>query len=135
VLENREWHRVDGASAAAIARLRATAPASLPESYFALLTFSNGGEGPLPVQPLWLCLYSAEEVTEIEQTGTFRESFPKLFVIGGNGGGEAVAFDMRANEPYPIIAFDMTNSDPATSIQEITGSFDAALTLIGLDKS
>ncbi|HEX4737753.1 MAG TPA: SMI1/KNR4 family protein [Allosphingosinicella sp.] len=131
MFEGREWHRVECASAAAIAQLKAIAPASLPESYFALLSFSNGGEGPLPVQPLWLCLYPAEEVIEIEQAGTFREFFPGLFVIGGNGGGEAVAFDLRESEPYPIVAFDETNIDLPESVRQIAESFDGALKLIG----
>jgi hypothetical protein len=134
VLEGREWHQVGGASAAAIAQLKAVAPVTLPESYFSLLSFSNGGEGPLSVPPLWFCLYPAEEVVEIEQAGTFREFFPNLFVIGGNGGGEAVAFDLRASEPYPLVAFDMTNIDLAESVQQIAASFDAALELIGRDE-
>ncbi|MDH4987931.1 hypothetical protein QEZ47_20895 [Aminobacter anthyllidis] len=60
------------ASSAAIAQLRSGAPVDLPESYFSLLSFSNGGEGPLPIQPLWLCLYPAEEATRIELEGTFQ---------------------------------------------------------------
>ena len=134
MLEGREWHQVEGASAAAIAQLKAIAPVRLPDSYYALLSFSNGGEGPLPVQPLWFCLYPAEEVVEIERAGTFQDFFPNLFVIGGNGGGEAVAFDLRANEPYPLVAFDMTNIDLEESIQQIAASFDAALELIGRDE-
>lgn len=73
VLQNREWHKVDGASADAIAALKSLAPVDLPESYYALLTFSNGGEGPLAVQPLWFQLYPAEEAAQIERDGTFRE--------------------------------------------------------------
>ena len=85
VLQNREWHKVAGASAGAIAALKSLARADLPESYYSLLTFSNGGEGPLAVQPLWFQLYPAEEAAQIEGGGTFRELFEGLFVIGGNG--------------------------------------------------
>jgi hypothetical protein len=95
VLEDREWHGAEGASSAAVVLLNSVAPVDLPESYYSLLSFSNGGEGPLPVQPLWLSLYPAAEVVQIERDGTFREFFAKLFVISGNGGGEAVAFDLR----------------------------------------
>jgi hypothetical protein len=131
MLEGREWHKVEGASSAAIEQLKVVAPVALPESYLSLLSISNGGEGPLPVQPLWLCLYSAEEVVQIEQAGTFREFFSKLFVIGGNGGGEAVALDLRGTEPYPLVAFDMANINLSESVQTIAPSFDAALELIG----
>jgi hypothetical protein len=75
VLEGREWHPFEGASFAALEQLKATAPVALPQSYLSLLSFSNGGEGPLPVQPLWLCLYPAEEVVQIEKNGGFREFF------------------------------------------------------------
>jgi len=132
-LEGRIWRKKEGASGAAIAGLRAVTPASLPETYFSFLAFSNGGEGPLPVQPLWLSLYSAEDVAAIAEQGTFDEFFPGLFVIGSNGAGEGVAFDLRVSEPYPLVAFDMTNADLAESILPIAPHFGAALELIGLD--
>lgn len=116
MLEGREWHKADGASPAALAQLRAVAPVKLPESYFSLLSFSNGGEGPLAVQPFQLCLYPAEEVVQIEQDGDFKEFFDNFLVIGGNGGGEAVVFDLRKDEPYPLVAFDMTNIDLSESV-------------------
>lgn len=133
VLQNREWHKVDGASADVIAALKSLVPVDLPESYYSLLTFSNGGEGPLAVPPLWFQLYPAEEAAQIERDRTFREFFEGLFVIGGNGGGEAVAFDLRANAPYPVVAFDMTNIDLQESVRPISPSFDALLDLIGRD--
>jgi len=134
VLEGRDWHKVAGAPPATLAQLRTIAPVPLPESYLSLLAFSNGGEGPLPVQPLWFCLYPAEEVIEIERAGSFREFFPNLFVIGGNGGGEAIALDLRRGAPYPLVSFDMTNIDLAESIWPIALSFDAALELIGVEE-
>jgi hypothetical protein len=133
VLESREWHKVEGASSEAVALLKSVAPVDLPESYYSLLSFSNGGEGPLAVQPLWFCLHPAEEVVQIERNGTFRGFNAKLFVIGGNGGGEAVAFDLRESEPYPIVAFDIANISLAESVRPIAPSFDAALELIGRD--
>lgn len=134
MLEGREWRRVGGASPAAIEHLKAIAPVALPASYLSLLAFSNGGEGPLAVQPYWLCLHPAEEVVHIEQSGILSEYFPKLFVIGDNGAGEAVALDLRQTEPYPLVAFDMTNIDLSESIMTIAASFDAAMELIGHDE-
>jgi hypothetical protein len=57
-----------------------------------------------------------------------------LFVIGGNGGGEAVALDLRGTEPYPLVAFDMSNVDLSESVRTIAPSFDEALKLIGRDE-
>lgn len=133
MLQGREWHKVDGASSDAIAALKSIAPVDLPESYYSLLSFSNGGEGPLAVQPLWFCLYPAEEAAQIEGDRVFREFFEGLFVIGGNGGGEAFAFDLRETEPYPLVAFDMTNINLSESVRSIAPSFDAAMELIGRD--
>lgn len=133
MLQNREWRKVEGASADALAALKSLAPVDLPKGYYSLLTFTNGGEGPLVVQPLWFQLYSAEEAVQIERDGTFREFFKGFFVIGGNGGGEAVAFDLRGNAPYPLVAFDTTNIDLEESVRLIAPSFDAALDLIRRD--
>jgi len=131
MLEDREWYGAEPASEEAIAALQEIAPARLPDGYLHLLAFSNGGEGPLPVQPLWLVLYPAEEVKKIARDGSFATYFPGLFVIGGNGGGEAIALDLRSQEPWPLVAFDTTNNNQAESVLPIASSFDEALGLIG----
>ena len=130
-MEDREWHVENGAKAEALDVLRSTAPVGLPESYYEHLSASNGGEGPLPVQPFWLCLFPAEEVSKIASDSASSPYFPGLFVIGGSGAGEAVAFDLRQGEPYPIVAFDMTNTDLAGSLLLIASSFDGVLELLG----
>lgn len=129
---DREWHPAHAASATALADLRSAAPARLPAAYLELLAFSNGGEGPLPVDPFNLCLYSAEEVIEIERDGSSREFFPGLFVIGGNGGGEAIALDVRETEPWPVVYFDMTNINLHESVQPLAPDFDSFIAMIGL---
>ncbi len=133
MLEGR-WFNVDGASPEALAGLRVVSPVSLPESYFALLAYSNGGEGPLCVQPLWLSLFPAEEVVRLHLAGTFRETHPQLLVIGSNGAGEAVAFDLGTPEPYAVVAFDMSNGDQSDNVQPMAESFDKMLELIGYDE-
>lgn len=129
-----KWFNVEGASPEALSGLRVVSPASLPESYYALLAYSNGGEGPLCVQPLWLSLFPSEEVVRLLLAGTFRDGFPNLLVIGSNGAGEAVAFDLGASEPYPVVAFDMSNGEGAEAIQPMADSFDELLDLIGYDE-
>ncbi len=134
MLEGRDWHKVEGASLAEIEQFKAALPIALPESYFSLLSHTNGGEGPLLVQPFWFCLYPVEEVIDIQQAGTFQEFFPNFLVIGGNGSGEAIAFDLRRDAPYPLVAFDMINTNLDGSVVQIAGSFDAALELIGINE-
>jgi hypothetical protein len=129
---DREWHPAHAASATALADLRRVAPAGLPATYLELLAFSNGGEGPLPVDPFNLCLYSAEEGIEIERQGSYREFFPEFFVIGGSGGGEAIALDVREAEPWPVVYFDTTNIDLQESVQPLAPDFDSFIAMIGL---
>lgn len=133
MLEDRDWLGCKGASPEALRLLKSVAPADLPDAYYELLSFSDGGEGPLPFQPFWLCLYPVAEVIRIERDGTFRDDFENLFVIGGNGGGDAVAFDLRESGPYPIVAFDMTNIVLSESVIRIAPSFDAMLDAVGRD--
>lgn len=52
MFEGREWFANPPASADALAALRAAAPVTLPEAYYQLLADSDGGEGPLSVQPI-----------------------------------------------------------------------------------
>ena len=123
------------ASEEAVAKLVEQAPVELPGAYLDLLRHSNGGEGPLPVQPLNLCLYPAEEAIQIETEGTFKEYFPGFFVIGGNGGGEAIAIDIRHSAPWPVICFDMTNIFLEESVQPVAPDFDAFVKMIGLEEA
>lgn len=132
MLKGRDWIAVAGATPDEIAALRSVAPIPLPEAYVSLLAFSNGGEGPLPDQPCYFCLYPALEVAQIEREGAFHEFFPGLFVIGGNGGGEAVAID-TAEVGYRIVHFDMVNIDLGESVEPLAANFDAFVELIGLD--
>ncbi|TPN79531.1 SMI1/KNR4 family protein [Mesorhizobium sp. CU2] len=132
LLECREWRKNDGASEAAIGKLWGVSPMVLPQSYFSFLVLSNGGEGPLPVQPWWFVLDPAEEVIETVQAGRFKEFFPGLFVIGGNGAGQAIAFDLRSDGSCPVVAFDMTNSNFDESVLPIAPDFDTLIEMIGL---
>jgi hypothetical protein len=132
MLESRGWRKHDGATDAAIEKLWSVAPSSLPQSYFTLLSSSNGGEGDLPVQPWWFALDSAEDAAEAKRSGTFKKFFPGFFVIGSNGAGEAIAFDLRLTGSRPIVAVDMTNIDLDESVLPIAPDFDAFIEMIGL---
>jgi hypothetical protein len=121
------WSGDKPAPEADLQELRELSPVQLPETYFELLADANGYEGALSVDPLWLILYPAHEVIDIAQKGVFKEFFPGFFVIGGNGGGEAVAFDTRPGREGRVITFDMTNIDLEESVMEVAPSFDELL--------
>ena len=131
MLTDREWFKIAAAPPAELQSLRLAAPVHLPAGYLALLSYSNGGEGPLPVSPYWLCLYPAAEVVAIAGEPK-NPAFDHLFVSGGNGGGETIALDLRTPKPHPIVAFDMTNTDVEESRVTIATSFTDFLALIGV---
>jgi hypothetical protein len=132
IAADREWQGADGASPKLIERLRKVMPADLPPEYFHLLAFSNGGEGPLPVEPCNFCLDEGEHAAEQFADKIFDADFPDFFVIGSNGGGDAIAFDMRGAKPWPIVAFDMTNADLDESVVTVAPDFVSFLDLVGV---
>jgi hypothetical protein len=131
MLEGRQWWGREGASQGQLAAVRAIVPADLPEAYFQLLAWSHGGEGPLPDEPLWFVLDTVEDVIGAIRARSFEEFFPGFLVFASNGGGEAIAFDLRAGAPYPIVYFEMANSNLEESIRPLAGSFGELMALIG----
>jgi hypothetical protein len=132
MLEDKDWKIETGAEASEIASLIAASAHPLPDDYLSYLSFSNGGEGPLSIHPLWLVLDDAAFVAHSLREGTFAEFFPGLVVIGSNGAGEAIAFDFRQGVANGIVYFDMTNSDLTESIQHLAASFTEMMSLVEL---
>jgi hypothetical protein len=131
---DRVWYKFPGASREALQELRANVGVELPDEYYDLLAFSNGGEGPLSVSPYNFCLDSAEDATKYKVTKSYEEFFPGFFVFGGNGGGEYIAFDLRGSKPWPVVAIDMTNINLSESVQLIAIDFPSFLALVGMEK-
>ncbi|MGO9483842.1 MAG: SMI1/KNR4 family protein [Rhodomicrobium sp.] len=131
----RDWLPANGASPEAVALLRETTPVRLPETFFALLAATNGGEGPLARQPFYVQLDSAEVITEALETARHEEFFDGFVIIGSNGGGEFIAFDVRKAEPWPLVAIDMTNIDLNESVRLIAPDFDSFMRLAGVESA
>ena len=130
---DREWYGRDGASSSELEGFRSFVPTTLPQGYYDLLRFSNGGEGPLGVQPCWFVLDTTEEAATAWTGKSHAEFFPGLFVFGSNGANEAFAFDLRA-DGVRVVYFDTTNANLAESVVELTTSMDAFIALIGIDE-
>ena len=132
MLEGRDWYTVPGAPAEVIEALRAAAPGELPRSYLQLLSVTNGGEGPLPVNPFNLCLDPAEEVTARLGNGDYGEpDFNGFLIFGGNGGGEYLALDMRHGAPWPVVTIDMVAGPESADV--VATNFDTFIDLIGVE--
>lgn len=129
-LEGKQWYRFAGATAEQMDELRSIVPVDLPLSYLRLVSFSNGGEGPLSVQPYNLCLDSVEEVIQRIRTRNYgQEDFDGFVIFGGSGGGEYLAFDTRGPKPWPIVCMDMVAG--SRSARSIAADFDEFIALIG----
>lgn len=134
MLEGRDWYRMDGASAQILAGLRAAAPGDLPDSYVQLLSVSDGGEGPLPVNPFNLCLDPAQDVIDRLNNGNYGQAdFNGFLIFGGNGGGEYLAFDMRGGAPWPVVTIDMEAGSSSAKI--VASDFATFIDLIGVEQS
>lgn len=129
---NIGWQPKAGAAHEELAKLATASGRTLPEDYLAFLRGSNGGQGPISVDPLWLILDSADSVADALNDGTFTEYFPDLIVIGSNGAGEGIAFDLRSNRKAGVVHFDMTNADFRESVQPLAASFTELLALAGV---
>lgn len=132
MLEGRAWFRVDGATPEDLAALRMVAPGTLPARFLDLLAFSNGGEGPLSVNPHNFCLDSAMTIAEmIDSENHGQADLHGFLIFGGNGGGEYLAFDTRHGAPWPIVAIDMVAGGDSAEI--IAPDFDAFYERIGIE--
>lgn len=132
MLDGRDWYAVPGASPDTIQELRNAAPRDLPGSYVALLSFSDGGEGPLSVQPYNLVLDPTQEVIcRIANRNYGQPEFDGFLIFGGNGGGEYLAFDMRQGTPWPVVSIDMVAG--RNSAEQVANDFDSFIELIGCE--
>ncbi|WP_421580913.1 SMI1/KNR4 family protein [Shinella sp. M31] len=130
MLEGRNWTGENGATSDDLARLRLAAPENLPQRYLDLLAFSDGGEGPLPVSPYNFCLDSVTTVTAtIASSNHGQADLDGFLIIGGDGGGEYIAFDLRSGRPWPVVSIDMVAGGDSAAL--IAADFNAFLDQIG----
>ena len=124
---HRKWSSRPPPSEDAIEQLKQTAPDALPKEYLALLRYTNGGEGPLSLPPLYFLLYDTDLAREINHCADQQELYTGHFVIGSNGGAETIAFDTRAGKPWPIVMYDAvagteTEVTIANNMEEFIGA-------------
>ncbi len=90
----------EGASDEVIAKAREELRTRLPDDYVAYLRRSNGGEGF--VGEAYLRLWRAEELAQFNREYQVNMLAPGLVAFGGDGGGEAFAFDTR-DRKMPVV--------------------------------
>lgn len=129
--EGRQWFKCEGASVNALVALENIVDVELPKKYFELLAFTNGGEGPLPVSPFTLCLDSAESAASFNATSS-PSAISDFFIIGGDGAGELIGFDLRGAAPFPVVAIPCIG-DGLIDARHIADNFDMLVQIIGLE--
>jgi hypothetical protein len=125
------WRFASPAESTEIVALREAAPSALPESYFAILGVTNGGEGDLGVEPGWIVLWRTEDVLLNNREYQIAESAPGLFGFGSNGGGECLAFDLRDGGAGRIVMVPFIGMD-LQEVVAIADSFDLFALMVGV---
>ena len=96
--ESAIWTCEPPASEAEIQMLVSHFGDNLPTEYLDLLSFSNGGEGDIEMQPVLFRLWSTDEVIEANQDLQVSEFLPGFVMFGGDGANELFAFRVDATE-------------------------------------
>ena len=124
----RKWQSNLPALEAEIAELKSKTRSELPTEYLDLLRFSNGGEGPLALEPLWFQLYPVKDCIEFCVDTESGKRFPEFLFFGSNGGLESIAFNLREGPPWPIVMVDpIAGAESATIIAHNIAEFISAM--------
>ena len=111
------WMPAPPASEAAVLSLRQSIGVELPSDYLDFLRFSDGGCGSIPVQP-WRfdSLWKTTELAEFNRGYQVPIYCPGFFGIGSSGGGEMFAFDMRGEQPWPVVQVPFIVMEPDAAL-------------------
>ena len=94
------------------------------------LTFSNGADTSIPVQPYSCILYDVKGVIEciefINDDYDLLADLPGFFIIGSNGGGEYIVLELKSSRVC-CVYFSLTEED----LIEIAPTFIDLLKLFG----
>lgn len=138
---DQRWERYPGADHDAIDQLALVARGRLPTAHLRFLGWSDGGEGPLAVDPYWIELDDvAFLLTTLEDPdlATLNDSF---LMIGKGREGQWIALDLRADGVSPVVWIDNAlvdgfetftrAADINAHVHPVAPDFDALLPLIG----
>ena len=103
VLEGADWDQKEPVDPLSISELTKAIPEPLPDAYLALLQYSNGGEGPLSIEPAWLQLWPAEDVLRLNRAYHLDTSLPGYLGIGSSGGGELLALSLQHSGSLKVV--------------------------------
>lgn len=123
------WIAKPPAGETEIEKLKSVIRFEFPAEYLDLLRRGNGGEGPLALAPLWLRLWSIEEVIEYSRWKLPAWRFPGYFFFASNGGPESIAMRRTADGAVEIVMIDTLMG--LDSAEVIATRFDSFVNAIG----
>jgi len=132
ILKDATWDKEKPANPDSIQKLVDNAEKELPEDYLALLSYSDGGEGMIGVEPGWLQLWSSVDVLELNKGYKIKKYIPGFFGFGSSGGGELLAFDTQSGEPWKIVVIPFIPMSAKEAIV-IAKDFEEFIRAIGRD--
>ena len=103
---------------------------SFPADYRDFLAVHDGGEGF--VGENYLVLWSADQLDPYNRDYEFPEHAPALIGFGGNGGGEAFAFDTRTT-PWPVVMVPFIGLGLEDAIQ-VSADFEGLIKRMQVDE-
>lgn len=131
MLQARDWSSKPPATERELAEIREVLPSTLPPLYFDLLAETNGGDGPLPVNPYNFCLDASVTVLDAFRSRNYdRPDLDGFLVFGSDGSRELIAFDMRSGLPGAIVALDVVEGPE--SAEAVATNFDEFVGMIGV---
>jgi hypothetical protein len=138
---DRQWEGGWSADPDELRELAALAGERLPPGLLRFLSWSDGGEGPLPVEPGWILLDGAGFLLNTLEDEDLAVVNASLLMIGQGRGGEWIALDMRGGGPGAVVWFDGDLLDQFEAVQtageldgrihRIADDFDALVTMLG----
>jgi len=126
------WERSQPAEPDDIGRLERRAPLPLPADYLDFLRASNGGEGPLGVEPGWFAIWPVEHVWERNLELSVFTELPGYFAFGSNGAGEMFVLHLAAGEPFPV-SMVPSIGDGLVDLVRVAPSFRALVEQFGVE--
>lgn len=100
------WNPQSPATDRDIEKLTQLVDFDLPQSYLTMLKRFNGGKGELALSPMWLQLWSVNEVLEYYNSESHLREFPDYFFFASNGGVETIAMHKSSTGSMEIVMID-----------------------------
>lgn len=138
---DQRWEGAPGAGRDDIDRLALAAQGRLPTGFLRFLGWSDGGQGPLAVEPGWIELDDTAFIILTLEDPDLAVLNASFLMIGKGREGQWIALDLRADGVSPVVWIDdalldgfetfTREAEINAHVHPIAPDFDALIPLIG----